>query len=156
MWNKTRLKDLESVAFDEPTQLAYGKALLIVVRGDGEVSAGERDFILGMMASYGVPARVLEQLTTYAGHEDLESVMAPLVTDEKRAQNNRRTLVYNAIKACAADRSYHDGERASVRRLAARMGLSAELVAQLEELHEETERLTEKKRTLLGIRALEA
>ncbi|WP_436498493.1 hypothetical protein [Actinokineospora sp. HUAS TT18] len=140
----------------EPTneeRLAYGSALLAVTRGDGVVSPGEREWILGAMAAEGTPESVLEQLAADPGDADPVALLPRMITSdgERWLESRKRTLIYNAIKACAADDSYHEGERAAVRRFAAAAGLTEDIVVQLEQLQQDDADLAKKKRVVLAI-----
>ena len=129
----------------------YGKALLIVTKGDGTLAPAEREWVIGSLASYGAPASVLETLKTYEANDALEDVVSPLAEDAKASQNSRRTLIYNAFKACSADGAYNEGEKAATYRYATLLGLSQDVTEQIEQLHLENEKLTEKKRKVLAI-----
>lgn len=141
---------VENLGSDEFFE-SIGKALLIVTKGDGKLAPAEREWVLGCLASYGASASALETLKTYEANEDLEQVISPLLQDAKASQNVRRLIIYNAFKACSADGSYDEGERAAIYKYASLLSLSEEIVEQIEQLHQDNEKLTEKKRQVLAI-----
>lgn len=130
---------------------SYGKALLIITKGDGTLAPAEREWVLGSLAAYGASASTLEALSTYEAEEELENVVTSLLADEKANGNISRTLVYNAFKACSADGAYNEGEKAAAYRYGSLLGISDDVIGQIEQLHLENEMLTEKKHKLLTI-----
>jgi len=58
-------------------------------------------------------------------------------------------MLYDAIKACSADGEYSSGERETVTKMAAKLGVDAEIVKQLEEICAEEAKLREKRLALI-------
>lgn len=112
----------------EEDMLAYGKALLHCANGDGRITQQERDWIMGYLTAAGHTDAVLEQLRTYQGTERIEDIVAR----SPAMGISRRHLVADAIRACASDGEFHEDERAAIYRMAERMGVSREVVEQLE------------------------
>jgi len=124
---------------------AYSKAILICANGDGNLAPLEREWVLGYFAAFGAPDSVLEEIKSYKADEDLEKLMA--ITPATNA--SRRFLVYDAIQACSADGQYNDRERAMVIRMAAKLGVSEDVVRQVEEICVEEAQLREKRLKLM-------
>lgn len=61
----------------------------------------------------------------------------------------QRDLLLTAIRACAADGELHEQEKAQIRKMASIIGVSEEIVEQLEELQKEELALREKRIKLL-------
>ncbi len=115
-----------------------GKALIIVASGDGDLSAAERDWILGYMANKGAPADLLDTLAAFDGVGDLASLLP-----QSRAVNaSRRVLIYDAIRACSSDGEFDAGERAAVAHMADAIGVTTEVVNELEALYLADQELT--------------
>lgn len=123
----------------------YMKAVLICANGDGSLTPAERDWAVGHAAAFGASDWLVDELKSYKADEDIEQIIS--ATPEANAC--RRFLVYDAIRACSADEAYSDRERAMVTRMAAKLGLSADLVRQIEEVCLEEARLREKRLTLV-------
>ena len=56
--------------------LNYGKSLLICCKGDGNIAAAERAFVIGYFAAFGCPDDVLDTLATYDGTGDLKAILS--------------------------------------------------------------------------------
>lgn len=124
---------------------SYIKAVLVCANGDGKLAPEERDWAVSHFAALGAPDSVLDELKSYKADEDIEKIAsATPVTNV-----SRRFLVYDAIRACSADGSYSDPERATVIRMAAKLGIPEDIVRQIEEVCLEETRLREKRLTLL-------
>ena len=108
----------------------YMKAVLICANGDGTLTPEEREWAVGHAAAFGAPDWLVDELKSYKADEDIEQV----ISANPEANACRRFLVYDAIRACSADGAYSERERAMVIRMAAKLGLTEELVLQIEEL----------------------
>lgn len=126
---------------DEKTFESYMKAILVCANGDGTLAPEERDWAVGHAAAFGAPDWLVDELKTYKADEEIESLVS--VTPETNA--SRRFLIYDAIRACSADGAYSDRERTLVIRMAAKLGLSEELVREIEGICLEEARLREKR-----------
>jgi len=124
---------------------SYMKSLLICANGDNELTQAERDWIVGYASALGAPDQVVEKLKTYPADEDIDSV----ISRDAAANASRRYLVYDAIRACSADGEYSSGERETVTKMAAKVGVDAEIVKQIEEICTEEAKLREKRLALL-------
>ncbi|NJK53771.1 MAG: hypothetical protein HC936_15020 [Leptolyngbyaceae cyanobacterium SU_3_3] len=141
------IKDKTDIAaFPSPEIFeSYIKAVLICANGDGKVSPRERGWVVSHFAALGAPDALLDELNSYDADEDIEkTISATPVTDV-----SRYFLIYDAIRACSADEAFSDSERATVVRMAAKLGVPAEVVRQIEELVIEETQLREKRLKLL-------
>ena len=123
----------------------YAKAVLICANGDGKLAPEERDWAVGHFAAFGASDALIDELKSYKADEDIEQV----ISATPAASASRRFLVYDAIQACSADGAYSDLERAMVIRMAAKLGISEDLVRQIEEVCFEEARLREKRLKLV-------
>ncbi len=123
----------------------YMKSILICANGDGKLAPEERDWVVGQACAFGAPDSLVEELQSYKADEDIEKVIA--VTPESDV--SRRFLVYDAIKACSADGEYNDPERATVTKMAAKLGISQDMVKQIEEICIEEAKLRQKRLELM-------
>ena len=120
------------------TSVIWYKALLLCANGDGKLTAGERDWVLGHATTYHpeLSAGQLDELRRYDGTGDTDDI-EKLVFSDSLAKLGRHVLVYEAIQASAADGDYSEGERTTIRKMAGRLGISGAKVAELEALHDE-------------------
>ena len=130
----------EPLAYD-----SYLKSLLICANGDNELTPAERDWVVGYASAYCAPDEVVEQLKSYKADEDIDSI----ISRERAANASRRYLVYDAIKACSADGEYSSGERETVAKMAAILGIDSDILKQIEEICVEEAKLREKRLALM-------
>lgn len=123
----------------------YIKSLLLCANGDGKLAPEERDWVVGFASAHGASDSLVEELKSYEATEDIEAVISVAVESD----GSRRYLIYEAIEACSADGEYSDGERATVAKMAAKLGISTDVVKQIEELCMEQAKLREKRLALM-------
>ncbi|WP_445250392.1 hypothetical protein, partial [Microcoleus sp. OTE_8_concoct_300] len=99
---------------------SYIKSLLICANGDGTLAPEERDWVVGFACSLCAPDSLVEELKSYKADEDIEK----MISNTPIANASRRFLVYDAIMACSADGEYSDPERATITKMAAKLGIS--------------------------------
>ncbi|MEQ9621909.1 hypothetical protein [Coleofasciculus chthonoplastes] len=128
-----------------PTFDSYLKAILICANGDNELTQAERDWVVGHGSAFGAPDEMIEELKTYQADEDIDAV----ISRDTAANACRRYLVYDAIEACSADGEYNNGERETVIKMAAKLGVDAEIVKQIEEIYTQEAKLRDKRLALL-------
>jgi hypothetical protein len=124
---------------------SYMKAILICANGDGKLTSEERDWVIGYMAAFGAPDSLLDEMRSYKANDDIEAVISATPASDA----SRRFLVYDAIRACSADGAYSDPERATVIKMAAKLGISEDLVKQIEEVCLEQAKLRQKRLALM-------
>ncbi|WP_204030472.1 hypothetical protein, partial [Sinosporangium siamense] len=102
----------------------YAKAVMICASGDGSVTPGERSWIMGYFAALGCTEDLLDLLATYTADEPIEAVLA----QSKPVNVSTRALIYDAIRACAADGALHPEEIARIRHMNHVLGLPGQVV----------------------------
>ena len=124
---------------------SYTKSILVCANGDGTLAPEERDWVVGLASAFGASDSLVEELKSYKADEDIEKVMsrAPI------ANALRRYLVYDTIMACSADGEYSDQERVTVTKMAAKLGISQDIVEQIEKICIEEFKLREKRLKLM-------
>jgi uncharacterized membrane protein YebE (DUF533 family) len=125
---------------------AYLKSLLLCANGDGRLTSEEREWVVGFASAYGASDSLVEELKSYAANEDIEKVISG---SPPESDGSRRYLIYDAIKACSADLGYSDSERATVTKMAAKLGISQAVVGQIEAICIEEAQLREKRQALM-------
>jgi uncharacterized membrane protein YebE (DUF533 family) len=123
----------------------FMKAVLTCANGDGQLTARERDWVVGYCAALGGPDTLLEELRAYPADEDTSQ----LVERRPPVVQSRRALVYDAIRACAADGDIREGERAVIRRLAAQIGVPEDVVQALEKIYQDERTIRQKRLDLV-------
>lgn len=117
------------------------KTILIAAKGDGVLAPQEKNWVIGLASAMGVPNEVVQELEAYEANEDIVEVISQTGIGKK----SQRVVIYNAIKAAAADGVYHEGEKKEIRRAASAMGISEEVVEEIEKLYAEEEGLKAKR-----------
>ena len=127
--------------------LSVGKAALICAKGDGTLAPAERDWEIGYFSALGAPEFVLKEMEVYEANDDLAQLLA---NSSERIKNLvQRSVVYQAIKASAADGELSQPEQDKICKMAELLGVTSEVVEQLVELHNEEEQLRQKRIKLL-------
>lgn len=143
MWILNRIYGFNTIP---PTSDAetFTKATLICAKGDGVLSPKERDWVVGRAAT--INSSGYELAKTYPADEELADVIAnsPVIN-----KSGRRSLIYVAIQACAADGEYHQEERDKIHRMAKSLGIQEDVVNQIEEICIEESKAREKRIALL-------
>jgi hypothetical protein len=123
----------------------YLKSILICANGDGTLAPEERDWVVGYASAFGALDSLVEELKSYKADEDIEK----MISNTPVASVSRRFLVHDAIMACSADGKYSDPERATITKMAAKLGISQDTVEQIERICIEEIELREKRAKLL-------
>jgi hypothetical protein len=123
----------------------YMKSILICANGDGTLAPKEREWVVGLASAYNAPDSLVEELKFYKADEDINEVMS------SAPQPNffKRYLVYDTIMACSCDGGYTDQERGTVTKMAAKLGISQDIVEQIEKMCIEEIKLRENKFKLM-------
>lgn len=116
----------------EDDRVDYLKAIMACAGAGTGLSAAEKAWVIGYGAACGAPQATVDALEGYDAQEDVVDI---LERNMPVANTWGRVAVFDAIRACGADGEYNDEERAAVRREAARLGISEEVVAELESLY---------------------
>ncbi len=119
---------------DKGELMLYMKALLVVAGEDGLIDRAERDWVVTYAFDQGLDDAALEELRAYRGGDELAALLAQMdptaLPDELLAV--RRALLFDAMRAAAADGVFAAEERAAVRRVAGRMGITGADIDALE------------------------
>ena len=122
----------------EDQRLDYLKAIMVCARAGTELAPAEKAWVIGYGAACGAHQATADALEPYDGDEDITTI---LERNMPVANTWGRVAVFDAIRASNADVEYTDDERAAVRREAAALGVSEEVVVALEALYEEEQAL---------------
>jgi hypothetical protein len=120
---------------------SYFKCLLICAKGSGTLAPAERDWIVGFAAACGGSDELVEELKTYPATEEVRHVLNESTATFAEFGNWARTLIYDSIRACYADGELDGGERNTIFAMAAELDVPSQMVAQLEELYLDEQRL---------------
>jgi hypothetical protein len=123
----------------------YMKSVLCCAKGDEVLSSEEKNWAIGFCASWGVEDWVIDELKAYEADEPLEEVIAR----SPQVSMAQRDILLSAIWACAANKEYHEKEKAKIRHMASILGVTEEMVEQLEQLQQEESALRQKRMQLL-------
>lgn len=143
-WSMLELWDFST----EPSQAAlleFFKALIVCCNADGNLTDEEREWCLGYCAAIGGTEETLQVLQEYAGDEEIAEVVG---RGQAQAAAHRR-LIYDAIRAASSDGDYNEAEQATVRKMAAEVGVTQAEVAQFEELYADEQRLKDRRISLV-------
>ena len=110
-----------------PVILDYFKACMVCANADGELSDPERAWCVGYCAALGATPDTLAELEAYAGDEDVNAV----IDRASLTGIANRPLAYDSIRACSADGELSEGEHATIRKMAAKMGVTDDELAEL-------------------------
>ena len=96
--------------------LSVGKAALICAKGDGILAPAERDWQISYFSALGTPESVIKELEVYEANDDLAQLLA---NSSDRIKNLvQRDVVYQAIKASAADSELSQPEQDKICKMA--------------------------------------
>lgn len=126
----------------EDDRVDYLKAIMACARGGGELAPAEKEWVIGYGAACGAPETTVDTLRAYEGDEDVVDI---LERNMPVAETWGRVAVFDAIRASGADEEYNDQERETVRRVATRLGVDEDVVADLEALYREEQDLKRKR-----------
>jgi len=118
----------------DEVQEIYAKALIMCARGDGEFHPKEKAWVRGYFSATGAPEHVIDLVDTFDGAPD--QILEVLGANSQTAAAAARNLVFDALRVCESDGELAPEERASVHRMADRMGLDAGAIRQVEAAYE--------------------
>jgi len=124
---------------------SYLKSILICANGDGTLAPEEREWVVGLASAHSVSDSLVEEIKFYKADEDIEKV----ISRAPQANVFKRYLVYDTIMACSSDGEYSDQERVTVTKMAAKLGISQDIVEQIEKICIEEIKLREKRLKLM-------
>lgn len=118
----------------EDERLDYLKAIMACARAKGHLAKGEKDWVIGYGAACGAHQATVDALQAYEADEDIDDILS---RNMPTAETWGRVAIFDAIRAAAADHEYDDEEMKAIRRLAKRIGVTDDVVADLEALNRE-------------------
>ena len=118
----------------DEVQAIYAKALIMCARGDGEFHPEEKAWVRGYFSATGAPQHVIDLVDTFDSPPD--EILGVLAGNSDTAASAARNLVFDALRVCEADGELAPAERASIHRMADRMGLDPGAVRQVEAAYE--------------------
>ena len=122
----------------------YSAILLAIAGADGELAPDEMQWYLDEQELLFVdPAEYLQAIRNIDWRSvNLEEALNAM--NYNIPLNFQRTVMYQAIKMCRADKEYHEDEKAAVNKTAQILGIARDVVVELEsiaELEDTTNRL---------------
>ena len=123
----------------------YMKALLICANGDGRITNEEREWVLGIASAMGAPDDLVEQLRGYKATDTLDSLLATGV----ETGHAPRSLIYNAIRACATDGELSKGELDAIDNAASDMQVPKPVLEELKDIVVQEAKLRERRLKLV-------
>jgi hypothetical protein len=145
LWLLQEMWELDG-GIPEQQWLEYLKAIMACAQGDGRLSPSEKAWVIGYGAACGGSQATVDALTAYESDEDVQDI---LNRNKPFVERWGRAMIFDAIRAAAADHTYHEDEQKAVRRAAEHMGISEELVDEIEELYFEEQALRRRRLQLL-------
>ena len=141
--SKWVFEDMWSFTADvsQPVLLEFFKALIVCANADGELTDEERAWCIGYCAATGATAETLAELQSYAGDEDILAV----IERGRHLGTAHRPVIYDSIRACSADGELSESERATIRKVAAVVGVSDEELTEFERIYAEDRALRERR-----------
>jgi len=124
------------------------QALFICVAADGTVSEAEKNWIYGSALARGISVELLEKMPGKASANSKEIIAR--IKNSPRSLEESKRLIYNAIRACAADGEISQKERNKIGEFAQEFGLSDKFVKELFSLFTEEQNLKHKLSKLLS------
>ena len=124
----------------------YLMALLVCANGDGQLTAEEREWVVGRCAALRGPDWLIDTLQRYPANEDIATVIG---REEHLPKEAPRSLVFDAFRACAADGDLSPAEVQTIRKMAKVLGVPDEVVTQLGEQFAAEQALRQKRLQLI-------
>ena len=145
LWLLKEMWDFPS-GVPEDERLDYLKTIMACARGDGDLAEAEKAWVIGYGAACGAHQPTVDALEAYDADEDAVEI---LERNMPIAKTWGRVAVFDAIRASGADHEYDDTEREAVRRVAADLGITEEVVSEIESLYLAEQELKRKRIALL-------
>ena len=110
--------------------LVYAKAMLLCAGGNRQITERTRDWIMGYLTAAGYSESVIEAARTYDDSDKIEDIMSV-----PRMIMARAGMMYDALRACASDGTDPTARALDpVLRAADAIGISRDVVAELQEI----------------------
>ncbi|MDB4962935.1 MAG: uncharacterized protein JWP01_2934 [Myxococcales bacterium] len=125
---------------------SMAKAVFSIINGDGKITARERAWVKGYFATKGFGEEVVDSIDSMQALP-VEEIVGLMSESILRFAAN--VLLYDAIRAASADRTYPVGEHTTVMAVAAALGVSTKTVTMIENLVQEEQELLTRRVALL-------
>jgi len=143
LWLLNQIYGFQSIPSNQDYE-TFIKAALICAKGDGVIAAEERNWVVGRAGAFRNPGYELAK--TYAADEDIIELISQASNIDKSC---RRMILYVAIQACGADGDYSSEEREKVNQMANFLGISEDVVNQIEQFCTEEAKMREQRISLI-------
>eukprot|EP00756_Hemistasia_phaeocysticola_P066167 Hpha_TRINITY_DN9048_c0_g1::TRINITY_DN9048_c0_g1_i1::g.141901::m.141901 len=128
---------------------SHFSAVFAACGADG-LDPAESEYVRGLGDTFNLEPSVLDALERKDWDDKtLELVCTSYARSRLNEEYWKRFLLYDAIAACWGDQVYSEEERAKVKRIGDLLGLSPELVQEIEQLYEQEHALRVKRLALL-------
>ena len=132
----------EAIEFlTDEENLAHAKSVYVAANGDGRVTDAEKDWMIGYFTAAGASQSTIDALKSYTGGDQFEDFFAM----EGVRQIAQRSWIWDAIRACGADGDLADEELATIHRMAAKVGIPAEVVDEFVDIYRHEQELKRKR-----------
>ena len=115
----------------EDERLDYLKAIMVCARAKGHLTEGEKNWVIGYGAACGAHQETVDALAAYEADEEVEDILS---RNMPSAETWGRVAIFDSVRAASADHDYGDDEIRAVRRLAKRLDIAEDVVAEIEAL----------------------
>ncbi|UJR08926.1 hypothetical protein I4U23_013178 [Adineta vaga] len=117
----------------------YAKALLDVAGADGVLSEAERKWVIGFAAAHGVGQEELDALKEYKLKAEDSTAVFSSESKLKIGEHFQAELIYNGLRAAAADGALKQREIDGISAIAKKLGIPDDKFQAILALHKEEE-----------------
>jgi signal transduction histidine kinase len=140
--------ETEELQTDEDN-LNFGKALLLAVGGNSQITQQQRDWIVGYLTAAGDSPEVIEAVRTYDDSDLIDDIMSL-----PKMAFTRRGVLYDGLRLCYVAGTPDPGQLERVFRSADAIGIPREEVAELQQIVAEDRALQRRRYELIVVPVL--
>lgn len=133
----------------EEDNLDWGKALMLAVGGNSQITRQQRDWIIGYLTAAGDSEEVLETLRSYDDADLIEDIMSL-----PKMAFTRRGILYDALRVCYVAGTPAPAQLDRVLRAADAIGISRDVVRELQQIVAEERALQHRRYELVTVPVL--
>ena len=133
----------------EEDNLNFGKAVLLAVGGNSQITRQQRDWLIGYLTAAGDSAEVIEAVRTYDDSDRIEDIMRL-----PKMAFTRRGIVYDVLRICYVAGTPDPDQLDRVFRAADAIGISRDEVAELQQVVAEERALQRRRYELVVVPVL--
>ncbi|MDP1803757.1 MAG: hypothetical protein Q8K72_01185, partial [Acidimicrobiales bacterium] len=133
----------------EEDNLNHGKAMLLAVGGNSQITRQQRDWLIGYLTAAGDSAEVIEAVRTYDDSDRIEDIMRL-----PKMAFTRSGIVYDALRICYVAGTPDPDQLDRVFRAADAIGISRDEVAELQQVVAEERALQRRRYELVVVPVL--